>query len=265
VLFAWQGFSLEHPDDWAPALLNGERRRGYARLSSPGKVSLQVRWQHVARRGDLHPSLQAYFKRLERDARRAKLPFKSDVEEDPDGLRYRWVGRGQARGVLFFSERCRRIFWVEAVGERDDSLLPLFRTLSSGFRSQGADGLEQWSLLGLSFRAPAGLSVEEKLFQAGRTRLRLGGKGCRIEAERWGFGTQLAERHGLEGWARDALKLRKAVARAEGGGLRFVHHRRPWMPRREALLALDSDRNQITFLACTFRAEARRPSWDWLT
>ena len=76
--FAWHGFRLEHPDEWAPAHLAGGWREGYVRLESSSRVALHVRWQRVRSPGDLALKLVPYERRLARDAKRAGLPFQSE-------------------------------------------------------------------------------------------------------------------------------------------------------------------------------------------
>ncbi|HRK22790.1 MAG TPA: hypothetical protein PLX06_13325, partial [Fimbriimonadaceae bacterium] len=89
AVFAWEGFSFTHPDDWAPVTLTGAREEGYVRLQGSGRIGCQVRWKTVKRKPDLGQALDGYFKLLERDAAKARAPLSTEREEREDGLYYR--------------------------------------------------------------------------------------------------------------------------------------------------------------------------------
>lgn len=261
--FAWQGFRLEHPDDWSPVALSGTRREGYVRLASPTRVAAQIRWKRSPQPGDLSTRLRTYFARLEKDAKRAKQPFKSTSDWDGERLEYRWVGNGQGRGALFASAECGRVFFVEVNGGRKDSLKPPARCLVDGFASGPVDGREPWALLGLDVSLPEGLVVEKKLLVSGRTGLTFKGRGYRIQADRWGFGAQLLAKHGLEPWARAALHLKRGEALHEHWGIRFAPHGRLGRTT-EALVRFDEFENQMVAVVVRGGRRRRRPEWDWL-
>lgn len=265
MTFGWQGFTLEHPEDWGPTSLTGARREGYARLSSPGRLAFQLRWKQVKSPGDLRERLNAYLDSLERDAKRAKTPFRRESEAQEERLIYRYSGVHHGRGALFYSEACGRIVFLEVVSTQNDSLLTPFRQLLASFRSEGGEGRETWAVLGLRVRLPKGLIVDRRQFQAGRTRLSLHLGRVQVDANRWGFAEQLVQRHGLEAWARGALEMPGAESAMEPEGLRLREPGGLLKPRREALALVDYERNQITTLAVAGRSEEWRPEWDWLT
>ena len=261
-VFAWQGFSFEHPTDFAPAAITGSRAEGYVRLASAGKLNFQVRWKQSKKPHDLLPALKEYLAKLGRDAKKAKAQYRSEFERSDDGITYRYTGVGQGRGKLFHSAACRRVFFLEVVGGRKDPLLPAYRQLVGGFRSDGdADG-ERWSVLGLSFRVPGQMTIEKKLFQSGRTELTLRGRHARVVASRWGLGNQLVQKHGLEQWARAACNLRDAELEEEPRGLRFVA-RGLWRATH-TLVSRDEQENQIVALQVSCRRPEWRPAWEWL-
>lgn len=261
-LFAWYGFSFKHPADWAPVVISGNRTEGYVRLASGGRQGCQVRWRQTKTSGDLQPRLTAYLSKLERDTIRRKEPFRSEVKHESNGLTYRIAAGMQARGAIFFSDACSRVFFVEASGGRADSLLPTFRSLRESFRSTLPEDLAHWSLLGLHVRLPHGLSVTRKLLVAGRTRLEFSLRGVRIEADRWGFAEQLIEKHGLEKWARAALQMPKASVEKEGRGLRLRSMPRLGAPIN-ALVAFDETANQLTCIKAATRLDQWSPRWIW--
>jgi hypothetical protein len=264
VTFGWQGFAFDHPDDWAPVALTGRREEGYARVSSPTKASFQARWHRVRSPGNLQQRLKQYFQRLEQDARRAKQTFSQEFEEKDGRLLYHWTGAGQGRGALFHCPESSRVFILEAVGDRRGSLLSPFRSLIDSFRSFDEADPEEWSLFGLSLRLPPGLSLERKTLRAGRTELVFKARGARIWADRWGFGEQLIQKHGLEPWARAALNARDAVATLESDRVELLSRSSLIKPAQRALALYQPARNQIVTVRVASRSAQWRPDWDWL-
>lgn len=263
MVFGWYGWQLEHPEDWAPVMLTGGRKEGYARIASPEGKSIQVRWRAEKQPPALKPRLDSYLQRLAHDSRRAKAEFWSDLAEHDDYLEYRYRGPGQGRGRLFHCPRSRRVYFVEVAGRRGDGLKPLFLKTVESF-DYVADNAELWALLGMAVRLPRGLDVGKRLLMAGRTTLYLERRGVKIEASRWAFGAQLIERHGMEAWARAALGLPRIPAKAEPEGLRFATTRRWPMPHLWGLVRHHPERNQLETLVVRARAEEWRPRWDWL-
>ena len=261
-VFAWQGFSFEHPVDFAPLAITGTRREGYARLASAGKLNFQIRWKQTKKAGDLMPPLKEYLAKLERDAKKAKIQFRSEFDKTDGAITYRYTGVGQGRGKIFHNEACSRVFFLEVVGARKDALLPAFRELSATFSSEGDLKNERWSIFGLSFCVPGQMSIEKKTFQAGRTELILRGRHARIVATRWGFGNQLIQRHGFEPWARAALSLHDAPVEVQERGLAFTA--RGILRATYTLVKLDEAENQIVALQVSCRRPDWRPTWDWL-
>lgn len=261
MLFAWQGFRFEHPEDWAPVALTGNRREGYARLDGGNRVAFQVRWRTMRRPKDLRPSLDAYLNRLERDAKKAKHAFRAEIEPESDRLGYRWTGVGQGRGTLFYSEPCGRVFFLEAVGGRKDSLLNSVRALVESFAAE-PQPLEHWALFGMTVRLPSGLLVARKEFRAGHTKLIFRTGVTQIDVERWGFGAELEAKHGLEPWARAALRMPSAAARLEEPGL--VLERALPVGFVEARVLREPERNQLVTVKVRAMGRRWRPQWDWL-
>lgn len=232
------------------------------RLGSTGKLNFQVRWKESKKTADLKPALKEYLSKLERDAKKAKVTFKSEFEKTDDAIVYRYAGVGQGRGKLFFNAPCSRVFFVEVVGGRKDSILPAFRDLVADFSSPGDKTSEAWSVLGLSFRVPGKLNLDKKTFLAGRTELTLRGRHAHVLATRWGFGRQLVEKHGLEPWARAALHLGDAKVEEQEQGLEFT---KPGILRATyTLVTLSEEDNQIVGLQVSCRRPEWRPKWDWL-
>jgi hypothetical protein len=260
VPFAWQGFELNHPDDWAPVHLSGTRAEGYARIASSGLKAFQIRWKTARSAPDLQARLRLYFERLSRDAAKAREAFKREITPEGDALDYRWKGAGQGRGAILYSEACRRVFFLEVVGGRKDSLLPLWQQLRSSFVSRD-DAMVRWTLFGLDVRIPSSLKLERNVMQAGRTQLSFVRRGSSVEATRWAFGQRLIQRHGFEQWLRALTRMPKATVEVEEYGLRMASG--SIFGRVEVLAKHDSEADQITVLLGRGRNSAYTPDWDW--
>lgn len=261
--FAWQGFILEHPRDWLPITLTGRRAEGYVRIASDRSLGIQVRWKAAKKGQDLEGRLDRYFDRLRQMAKKQKLTFTTDVESEADALQYRWVGAGQGRGAMFYSDPCGRVFFVEVTGERKDQLLPWYRRLIGGFESQ--DRLreaEEWSLYGLRTMIPGRPWVEKVELLSGRTTITLRTHLTRYEARRWGFAEQLLAKHKFEDWAPAALRVKGPFE--QRGQVALVTSNRLRWPVKYGLARVDFDQNQILTLRVSSLDPRVAPRWDGL-
>jgi hypothetical protein len=262
LILGWQGFRFEHPDDWAPVSLTGSEREGYVRLASSGRLALQIRWHTFRGRVDLEWLLGPYGRALERHSKRDREEFRFTTSaEDESQITYHWIGKGQGRGSLFVSRECGRVFFLEVLGARKDQLLPSLKQVRESFRSIQEES-RLWSILGLSVRLPIGLRLEKHAFQAGKTQLTFIAKGTRIECTRWGFAEQLLSKRTLEEWSTAFLGMAKATIKVEPTGLRLASS--SFGSKKEALVTLQSEHNQIVAMKASFRNDKGRPTWDWL-
>lgn len=260
--FRWQGFEVLLPPEWAPVALIGDRKEGYCRFGSPGSLNCQIRWKSAKPGAKLKDSLFSYFRLLQKESKKAKTTLSSEFEELDGRIHYKWRGHARGRGELFFSETCSRVFFIEVVGTKKDSLAGA-KDIVASFRSEGKGGKDRWSVLGLKVCFPSAVSLDKRQFQAGRTILTVSAPGFRAEASRWGFGEQLVKKHGLEPWARAAFGLGTQPCQESENGL--VFDRSSFLgPRQRTLVRLEKDLNQITAVKATFRKPKWRPEWDWL-
>jgi len=229
-------------------------------------MSFQVRWK-VSKRGvDLDSVLSTYFDRLRRDAKSAKKGFQSDVEEKDGILLYRYASEHFGRGAILQAPSSGRVFFLEAISTKNDSLIPTFRKLLDSFLGQNmreAASVERWALFGLDVTLPIGLEVEKKLLQSGRTELTLVNKQARIEANRWGLAEQLVAKHGLEPWAKSVLRVPNAVTETSAEGILLTVPGSLLKKPQIGMARVQSDRNQIATVMVSTRHTDWRPSWDW--
>ncbi len=264
MTFGWQGFLLEHPDDWAPATLSGHRQEGYARIVSPDRLGLQVRWKTSKPTDGLKVALESYLAKLRQDAKKANVAFTSDTDQDGSNWTYRYHGVTHGRGTLFYSKPCRRLFFLELFSTQRDSLQTSFRQALQTFHSFGEDSKELWSVLGLHLKPPRGLVIERKDFQAGLIRLQMQVKGVHLKAERWGFAEQLIAQHGIEAWSKATLELPHGQVETTPDGIRIFKNSLWPLSPVEALVKVEPDLNQIITVRVATRRSEWRPEWDWL-
>lgn len=258
MTFGWQGFQIDHPDDWSPANLSGSYKEGYARIASPNRMAIQIRWRAGSAK-DLNAALEGYFARLEQQAKKHKQTLSREVSELDGTLTYRWVGPEQGRGSIF--ERKGRIFFVEATGGKKDSLLPRARESFASFQVFDEE-LPLWSVLGLAVRIPSAWTLRRHEFVAGKTTLSFDQRFASLECVRWGFAEQLLRDRPLEAWAPAALDLPKAACAMETQGLRL--RARQLGKSAAAIVAVQPEVNQIVSLKLTQFRSGDLPPWDWL-
>lgn len=261
MTFAWQGFQIEHPEDWAPALISGNRQEGYVRIASPDDLSLQIRWKkHPQDSKSLSKLLPGYLRQLERDSKKTKTKFTSRIDGRDEGTwRYQWKGAGNGTGsLLWFHDRA---FFIEASSLSNRSTNSQHDRLVSTFQSHQGDR-EPWMVFGLEVLLPTGFGVEKHLFQSGRTRIEWRDRSTRIAAERWGFGEQILARHTFEQWAMDSMAMPKAKITEVNQGLELSHE--TLLLKTYGLATCHIDRNQLVTLKVTCRSPKGRPDWDWL-
>ena len=254
MIFGWEGFWFTHPDDWAPATLTGTRDMGYVRIASGGKMACQVRWKKAESARDLEKRLDAYLAKLKKDS---KGSFDYGTEPTPLYLRYYYSGDLTGKGALFFDELSKRVFFIEISAAGNARLGTPLKEILGSFGS----GKERWAMFGLDVCLPEPVKPEKKVLLSGRTQLLFGRRGVSVEAQRWAFGKQLIDKHGLEPWSRAALGMKKADAEVEDGRIAFTQSR---LSKVFALSKFEEDRNQIVTLKVRSRQKKWRPEWDWL-
>lgn len=261
MLFGWHGFQLEHPDDWAPTTLTGNRTEGYARLASPDTLSGQVRWKTAKASTDLRAILDGYLNRLASDAKKQKITFDSDVNSQSDRIDYEWSGKGRGSGSLIYLEHCSRAFFIEASATNNRSVQGAHRSLLNSFTA-GEGEMDVWAVFGLAVRTPRDLVVGKHTFQSGRTRLEFRHRRGQVIAERWGFAEQILRRHSFADWAAAALEMPLGGLTEEEDGVRIF--KGGLLRSTYGLAQYQRERNQLVILKVASRSEDWRPTWDWL-
>lgn len=262
-VFGWQGFRFEHPVDWAPVVLIGNAKAGRVRLDAKDSLSIQVRWRATPHAPDGESALRNYLKNLHRDAARSRTPFSCDVQPKDMTWRYSWSSRLHAVGVYWFDPEQERTYLLETVGTSKTPPKKALETVWERFETCPDDAW-LWSLYGLALNLPTGYRLAQPTLRAGRTTLEFRARGARLTAERWGFGRQLVEKHGLAQWAASLHGLPQGSGTADGQRFHWKGERRiGWLASRTVLVRYDEDRNHLTSVVCDYRNKDLEPKWDW--
>lgn len=263
MVFGWFGFHFVHPDDWAPVLFSGDRKEGYVRIASPNRLVCQIKWKETdAHVGSLAKKLSQYMSGLEKDSSKGKASFSGDVEEADGRLWYRYSGSTFGRGVLFSAESENRVYFLELSSSRQEATNRQLKELLDTFVS--SDGLsDRWAMLGLDTKLPSGLRVLRKTLLAGHIGLELETKGVHVAVDRWGFGQQLVEKHGLETWAQATLRMRAKAKVVSDCDIALSEGKLLTVPKT-ALVRYQPGQNQITTIAVSTRRRNFQPQWDWI-
>ncbi|HWD41624.1 MAG TPA: hypothetical protein VG944_22465 [Fimbriimonas sp.] len=260
MVFAWQGFCFEHPDDWLPVNLTGNRQEGYARISSPADALLQLRWKSSKGKPSAD-AVGAYLDRLAKEAQRGKKPFERRVEPEESSVSYSYHSENWGAGKLFRATEEGRVYFVEIVGPSRSKLADVFKRALRTF-AEPIEQQERWSLLGLDVLLPSGMKLESHELKAGKTALSFSGPRLKVQAQRWGFAEQLLQKHDFADWARavSGLKSSKATVTDEGVELTGNRH---LLGTVTVLAKHQTMQNQITVLRVEGRGEAEKPQWSW--
>lgn len=246
MILGWQGFSFEHPDDWALSRVTGTRSRGFLALASSGALACHVRWEPT---GDPLKAAERYLGSL--STKKAKVSF--DLEPGEEGIRWKRTGAHHGRG---FATQLPdgRLLLLEITGRAGDKLLPPLRTALSTLTSQNL-----WSVFGLAVNLPEAYLLQKAEFLTARTRLTFRAKGATLVAERYGLATQMFGETAPEQWLQDTFPSLPSTEtplelHRPGGGLR---------PAEAALAHHEPDLNQITVIHARSRRLELLPEWQW--
>lgn len=250
MILGWQGFSFEHPDDWALSRVNGNRSRGFLALSSSGSVSAQIRWEP---KGDPASAVKRYLKSLEK--KKSSNRFNTDYISETEVF-WKRTGETHGRGIATVLDDGRMIF-AEVASESGAQLLHLARSLRASLQTT-----DLWSVFGLAVHVPPGYDLFRSDFLTARVRLEFRNRGSRLVAMRFGLAAQLLADSSL-------TKLAKEHFQAPSGEMidenRFVYDQPPTIlrPGVRTILLHEPDQNHILVLQGTSRRLELLPEWEW--
>lgn len=247
MTLGWQGFSFEHPDDWALSRVTGTRSRGFLVLSSSGAISCQVRWEPS---GDPSAAALRYLKSL--STRKNKVEYSLS-----DSGEWKRTGATHGRGFATALED-GRLMLIEVMGRAKDQLLPPLRAASSSLCVS-----RLWSVFGLSVFVPEEYELNKAEFLSARTRLTFRARGGALTAERFGLAAQLLGDADLESWLRSAFLGFAGETHQREDGLGLGRTRQLMKPAERVYARCEPELNQMTVLHGRGRRLELLPEWEW--
>jgi hypothetical protein len=206
--FGWQGITLTLPADWHLGMTQGDHESGYVRLADEDALRLELRWETGPTEAPASDTVETYLGKLRKKARKSGVDLK--VERDLNIARptdnvecYRWVADRQAIAMVARCAECQRTVHVHLLGEPDEGLRNLSRTVFASLTDHPEDDWALWSFHDLSFQSPEVLPPAQQKLTAGAVRMRFGGWLTRMEFVRASLAQVVLARKSLEDWFTD--------------------------------------------------------------
>jgi hypothetical protein len=213
MIFAWQGWQLEMPDDWSPVKLEGSFEQGYALLADIHRPRAGLRWSTPGRRFDskrwAREALVAEVGQLAADeARYCELECYHNgllySEPDPPG-RDVWVAISRVSG--------RTIELAHHVYKDEKSQMD---RLQQGLLDSGTDDELNWSAFDLSCRTTGGCRLETHRLNAGDLSLEFARGSERLKLRQIAVAHLALKRMTIDRWLEQQIRPRlKSFAKAE--------------------------------------------------
>jgi hypothetical protein len=206
--FGWQGITLTLPQNWRLHMTQGGYDSGYVRLADEETLRLEMRWETGPTDSPAGSTAETYLAKLRKKARKSGLELK--VERDlplaapTDNVEcYRWVADRQALAMVSRCSECNRTVHIHLLGEPDEGLRNLARTVFASLRDHPDGEWAQWAFHDLAFHSPVVLQPAHQGLQTGAVRMRFGGWLTRMEFVRASLAQVVLRRKSLEDWFAD--------------------------------------------------------------
>jgi len=203
---------------------------------------------------------RGYVHRLEDIARKRRDPISTTKIIPSDfGIDFKWRGSVKGVGRLLYEEDSKRIFFVERLGKRNDSISAEASRLFDSFSPTNS-----WRVFGFEVCPPVDFELEKFKFLTGKITFHFRSRGIELLAERWGLADTILSRHTVDDWSKAVCGAEEALPEAEG--LRLVGNAS--LPKRslgytlEGLVRHDPLLNRLLVLRAVHRG--RPPQWTWL-
>lgn len=204
--FGWQGITLTVPAEWELEATSGDRRSGYARLAERERDRLEIRWERPRETTSPVSTVDNYVAKLEKRMRkegielslRRGLNLASPVGKDVEC--YGWTARHQTLAMLSVCNDCQRLVHVQLLGQKDEAMNSLARTIFASLRDHSENGTELWRFFDVEFRAPADLPLKTSSLKAGCIRTVFQDAARRLEFVRLSLAEVVLAGRSLREW-----------------------------------------------------------------
>lgn len=209
--FAWQGIGLTVPEQWELVATRGDYDSGYFGLGDSSRLRLQVKWDRAKGKRKIHPadSVAKYLRELRKKAKKDKREVEINRRLNLASLRdrelecYDWLGEERGTGMVAVCQKCERIVHVVLLGQKDESLRSLSRTVFASLQDHPEDGWMQWRFYDVEFRSPEELLLRRKELKTGCIRMILGRRREEMELVRVSLARVLLNEQSLREWFED--------------------------------------------------------------
>jgi len=185
-LLGWQGLTLSHPAEWFLRSFGGSHLKGSLRLFDDDGLRLELLWEKPRAQTDVPGSIQKLLGSLEKDAKKAKKPFR--IADHPDLLprkrkereqatSFGWSGYSsdplatQGWGASWQCSHCGRVLVAHMIGrshEGSREMQKLASEILASLSCHGSGGWEVWSISGLKLEVPEEFEMKTARLLAGR-------------------------------------------------------------------------------------------------
>ena len=203
MIFAWQGWQVQTPEEWNPVNLHGTFEAGYALLSDIHRPRLGIRWTTPGRGFDCQRwSREALVAEIgELAAKEAEAcgdeRFGDAVlysEAEPPG-RDVWLGRSSVSGRTF--EVVHHVYPGEA---------PRMKELRERFSDSACNGELAWAVFDLSCATAGGWRLASQRMNAGDLSLEFARKSERMSVRQIAVAHLALKRMPLEKWLEEQIR-----------------------------------------------------------
>jgi hypothetical protein len=203
MIFAWQGWQIELPDDWSPVRLEGTFESGCALLSDIRRARLGLRWATPRHPFDA--------KKWASDAMVEEVGQLAAQEAES-------IGAGRCRDALLYTEADppgRDVF--VATSESSGRLIQMVHHVYADeprlielpparFLDTRAEDEMAWSVSDLNFRTAIGWRLKERHINAGEMRLEFARGADRLSIQRLSIAHLAIKRRSIEQMLEDQVQ-----------------------------------------------------------
>ena len=213
-VFGWHSVCMEVPSEWSPAVVSGDRARGYVALDDEETVCLELRWEPLRRAPDWARMFQRYLKKTAKTLKCRVSDLKA-LEMDlsvkvPYGAHaVRWSEGAATKALVAIDcEVCSRLILIHVVVPRGWGVLRFLTRLLGSFSDHREDETDLWACYGLRWSLPASLALTQSSFKAGLVELHWRQRKDELAFWRLALGQMTMAGRDLASWATDFLGKR---------------------------------------------------------
>ena len=204
--FGWQGINLTVPTEWELISTSGDFSSGYASLADQSRPRLQIKWDTADKETDPGGTVSRYVREVRKKAKKEGIELSVErhlnlaSHRDKKVETYEWVGSERGLGMVANCGGCERIVHLAVLGEPEEQLRNLARTVFASLTDHPEEGGHRWKFYDVLFMSPAEIPLKRAHLKTGCIRLLFEKKGRQLEFVRVSLAEVLLGRQDLEEW-----------------------------------------------------------------